>query len=75
MVELKFVNSDATPKISTVRCDTASIAAIMAWYGAYFAGDRYAVYADDLKLPKDRNGELVADPLPDAKRIEDQVPL
>jgi hypothetical protein len=60
MVELKFVNSDAKPKVSTVRCDTASIASVMAWYGAYFAGDRYAVYADDVKLPKDQNGELPA---------------
>lgn len=60
MIELKFVNSDARPKVTTVRCDTASIASIMAWYGAFFAGDRYAVYADDLKLPKDQNGELVS---------------
>jgi hypothetical protein len=60
MIELKFVNSDAKPKVTTVRCDTASIPSIMAWYGAYFAGDRYAVYADDLKLPKDQNGELAA---------------
>lgn len=60
MVELKFVNSDAKPKTATVRCDTASIAPIMAWYGAFFAGDRYAVYADDQKLDKDQNGELVS---------------
>lgn len=58
MIELKFVNSDAKPKTSTVRCDTASMAQIMAWYGAYFAGDRYAVYADGVKLAKDKNGEL-----------------
>lgn len=59
MVELQFVNSDATPKTATVRCDTASMAPIMAWYGAFYAGDRYAVYADGEKLKKDRNGELV----------------
>lgn len=59
MVELKFVNSDAKPKTATIRCDTASIAPIMAWYGAYYAGDRYAVYADGEKLAKDHNGELV----------------
>ncbi|ODU81649.1 hypothetical protein [Novosphingobium sp. SCN 63-17] len=57
MVELKFVNSDAKPKTATIRCDTASMAPIMAWYGAYYAGDRYAVYADGEKLTKDRNGE------------------
>ena len=59
MIELKFVNRDARPKTTTVRCDPASIAPIMAWYGAYFAGDRYAVYADGEKLGKDQNGELV----------------
>ena len=59
MVELKFVNSDAKPKTTTIRCDTASIAPIMAWYGAYYAGDRYAVFADDQKLVKDHNGERV----------------
>lgn len=57
MVELKFVNSDAKPKTTVIRCDTASIAPIMAWYGAYYAGDRYAVFADDQKLKKDQNGE------------------
>jgi len=60
MVELKFVNSDARPKIATVRCDSASIAPIMAWYGSFFAGDRYAVFVDGDKVEKDRNGEIVA---------------
>jgi hypothetical protein len=59
MVELKFVNSDARPKTIAIRCDTASIAPIMAWYGAFYAGDRYAVFADGEKLPKDQNGEIV----------------
>lgn len=59
MVELRFVNSDAKPKVADVRCDTASIAPIMAWYGAFYAGDRYTVHADGIKLTKNRNGELV----------------
>lgn len=62
MVELQFVNSDARPKATAIRCDTASIAPIMAWYGAFYAGDRYAVYADGEKLAKDRNGALVLPP-------------
>lgn len=61
MVELKFVNSDARPKITAVRCDAASVPPIMAWYGAYYAGDRYAVFADDQKVAKDQNGELATD--------------
>jgi len=59
VIELKFVNSDAKPKTTSIRCDTASIEPIMAWYGSHHAGDRYAVYADDEKLSKDKNGELV----------------
>ena len=59
MVELKFVNSDATPKTSVITCNGESIAPIMAWYGAYYAGDRYTVSADGVKLRKDQNGELV----------------
>lgn len=58
MIELKFVNSDARPKTTVMQVSAASIAPIMAWYGAYHAGDRYAVYADGEKMPKDQNGEL-----------------
>lgn len=60
MVELKFVNSDARPKETVLQVSVSSIAPIMAWYGAYYAGDRYAVYADGEKMPKDQNGELIA---------------
>lgn len=60
MVELKFINSDAIPKVATVRCDADSIPQIMAWYGAFYAGDRYAVFADGEQMAKDQNGELVA---------------
>jgi hypothetical protein len=57
--ELKFVNSDATPKVQVLHVDTASVAPIMAWYGAYFARDRYRVLLDGVKVEKDQNGELV----------------
>ncbi len=59
MVELKFTNSDATPKVATVRCDAANIPLIMQWYGAFYAGDRYSVHADGVRLFKDHNGELI----------------
>lgn len=59
MIELKFINSDARPKAVTIHCDLASMVPIMAWYGAYYAGDRYAVYMDGEELTKDQNGELV----------------
>lgn len=59
LIELKFVNSDARPKTTVLHVAPSSIALIMAWYGAYYAGDRYAVFADGEKLSKDKNGELV----------------
>jgi len=58
VVELKFVNSDARPKECILTVGKESIPDIMAWYGAYFAGDRYAVFADGVKLEKDQNGHL-----------------
>lgn len=60
MIMLEFVNSDARPKKTTIHCDCRSVSPIMAWYGAYYAGDRYSVYVGGEKVRKDRNGELVA---------------
>ena len=57
--ELKFVNSDATPKTQCVLVDAASIPSVMQWYGAFCAGDRYAVFIDGIKVAKDQNGELI----------------
>lgn len=59
-VELVFTNSDARPKVETIRIDQASIPLVMAWYGAFYAGDRYTVHANGVKLEKDINGELKA---------------
>lgn len=59
MRELKFINSDATPKEQVLHVDTASVEPIMAWYGAYYSGDRYRVLVDGVKVEKDQNGELV----------------
>lgn len=57
--ELKFVNSDAKPKVSTVFCTEDSVALIMVWYGAFHAGDRYSVRYGDAVVKKDHNGEPV----------------
>lgn len=57
--ELLFVNKDATPKNVLLLVDAASIPAIMAWYGAYFSGDRYKVSVDGKRVQIDQNGELV----------------
>ena len=60
MHELKFVNKDARPKTTTLHVSAGSVADIMAWYGAYYAGDRYKVFIDGNKILKDQNGELVS---------------
>ena len=59
MLTLGFMNADATPKNTTIRCDSASIPDIMAWYGAYFAGDRYTVALDGRDVAMDINGEPI----------------
>lgn len=59
MRNLNFVNQDATPKEVHLQVSTDSIASVMAWYGAYYAGDRYSVFVDGKKVEKDQNGELV----------------
>lgn len=58
IVELKFVNVDASPKTTALMVDEEAIAPIMDWYGAFYAGDRYAVYRDGERLNKGLNGEL-----------------
>lgn len=57
--ELKFSNSDARPKVVTINVSAESIKPIMTWYGSHFAGDRYTVYVDGVKVRKDHNGDLI----------------
>lgn len=54
---LVFNNADAKPKTTLIRCDESSVAHVMAWYGAYFFGDRYTVAVDGRNIPMDQNGE------------------
>lgn len=59
--ELRFVNDDAVPQEQVLQVDAASIAPIMAWYGAYYSGDRYLVLVDGKPVQKDQNGELIGE--------------
>ena len=61
MVRLVFNNAEATPKTEVIECDRASVPSIMAWYGAYFAGDRYTVAMDGRNVAMDINGEPVGE--------------
>jgi hypothetical protein len=53
------VNSDATPKTQIVHVDAEALPRVMEWYGAFCAGDRYAVFIDGIKVAKDQNGGAV----------------
>lgn len=59
IVDLKFVNNDAKPKITEMSISLGGVADVMVWYGAYYAGDRYSVFINGAKVQKDHNGELV----------------
>ena len=59
MAELRFIDLDARPTTQILHVSNDSIAPIMAWYGAYYAGDRYSVFVDGEKVAKDHNGELI----------------
>lgn len=55
MITLKFINQEVDePQV--IKCDRASIPMIMEWYGAFYAGDSYEVFANGRRLEKDKNG-------------------
>lgn len=56
MANLVFSNADATPKNVSVEVGFSSVDDVMAWYGAFFAGDRYTVSLDGRNVPIDQNG-------------------
>jgi hypothetical protein len=57
MHTLTFRNKDARPKLTTLTVSADSIEPIMAWYGAYYAGDRYKVFLDGQRVQIDQNGK------------------
>jgi hypothetical protein len=56
---LVFMNADATPKNTAIRCSAESVADIMDWYGAFSACDRYTVAFNGRNVPMDINGECL----------------
>ena len=57
---LVFMNADAKPKNVSVKCAAESVDPIMAWYGAYCAGDRYTAAFNGRNIPMDINGECLS---------------
>ncbi|MBX5130765.1 hypothetical protein HJB53_30205 [Rhizobium lentis] len=55
-VKIRFHNRDAKPKRIEFDVSKAAVAPVMAWYGAFHAGDAYTV-----SVEKDLNGELVGE--------------
>ena len=60
IVTLVFNNADAIPKSEVLRVHRDAVARVMAWYGAYYAGDRYTVTVDGRNVRMDQNGEPTA---------------
>ena len=56
---LVFSNADAIPKNERLVVRRDAVPSIMAWYGAYHAGDRYSVTVDGRNMPMDMNGEAI----------------
>lgn len=62
-MKLTFMNADAIPKNVTVEVAEEAVPHVMAWYGAYCAGDRYTVALDGRNVPMDQNGEPTSLPV------------
>ncbi len=64
IVTLRFDNRDAMGedegKVQSIklRVERSAVKHIMAWYGAYYAGDDYDVFINGRKQAKDKNGEF-----------------
>lgn len=59
-VELVFFNHDAEQQQkTTLHVSRDRIEPIMAWYGAYYSGDRYNVFVDGKRVEKDQNGARI----------------
>jgi len=54
---LVFHNRESRPLNVVVETTAESAPLIMAWYGAYFAGDTYDVTFDGRNVRMDHNGE------------------
>lgn len=59
MARLVFSNADAKPHNVSMDISFENINQVMAWYAAYFSGDRYTVTMDGRDVPMDQNGEIL----------------
>jgi hypothetical protein len=57
-VTIVFKNHDASGRLKNIRivCAKDSAADVMAWYGTYFSGGDYVVYADGKHVRTGVNG-------------------
>lgn len=60
-VKLEFENRDAcgypNVKSDCIYVDRSGAEKVMEWYGAFYAGDDYTVYANGVEVELDINGE------------------
>ncbi len=53
MVDLVFINAGVIPRSVRLEVPAGAVLHFMAWYGAYFAGDRYSVVPTGRNVPMD----------------------
>ena len=58
-VTIVINNPDAVDAHLTMLVDAASVANIIMWYGAFYAGDDYTVSLNGVAQKLDHNGEIV----------------
>lgn len=58
-VVIQIVNPDATDCWLTMKVDAASVANIIMWYGAFYAGDDYTVSLNGVAQTLNHNGEII----------------
>lgn len=73
IVNISFVNRDATPTVEVIKAHKNSAARIIQMYGAYCCGDDYEVYVNGKMQSLNRNGE--AQPMILNGRIEAEYPV
>jgi len=77
LVTLRFENEDAggdgPAEAVEFRVERRAVPAIMDWYGAFYAGDRYSVFINGREQALGINGEMEA-PIIDAEPRRRRLP-
>lgn len=59
MIELRFSNTQATPKNQTIQCSDESVQLILHWYFGFYSGDDIEVYRDGKRMKLNQYGDIL----------------